>query len=257
MLSFLRNLAVVIILTPLIFTFQLIKILYLFCKPVLRILGWVRYEETEIKDQNAPLLPAFYRRRFALALGDILYRRHNINCDSYELKVAIDSHRREQLFNALLKETGMQINQDLQTQASHLLKSWLNGFSPEHSAFFYHSANAGIVRDAIAFECVRVVFLIRCMVIFNLIDESRAWFILFLNAQRAQDCFDSWTDFAYAYANGRAAWTAHTGQGGPSQRAKMEVEHYLATHNGNWQTLPWNAVRIFDPEHIPKSAPPV
>lgn len=255
MLSFLRNLAVVIVLTPLIFACSVFKIIYLLCKPALRILGWVKDDEPEIKELT-PALPHNYRRRFALALGDILYRRHHINCDSYELNAETDSTRREQLFNAFLKETGMQANQDLHTQASDLLRNWLNGFSAEHPDFFYHSAKEGNVRDAIAFECVRIVFLTRCMVIFNLIDESRAWFILFLNAQRAQDCFDSWADFAYSYANGRAAWTAHADQGGgPSQRAKMEVEHYLAMSNGNWQTLPWNALRIFDPQRSPESAP--
>jgi hypothetical protein len=248
MLNFLWNTLLVIVLTPVVCVIYFVQRLIAFCKFILRLCDWQEPEQVIVETPIEATLPSNYRRRFALALGDIVYRRHHINCNSDEIKTEIESHRRDPLFKALLNETGMHANGDLQSQSRQLLRQWLQAFSPEHAAFVHCCANDDDVRDAIALECVRVAFLVRCMVIFDLIDESRAWLVLFLNAQRAQDCFSDWAEFAYSYANGRAIWITHADQGGgTSQRARMEVEHYLGLTGSNWQTLPWNAMTIFDP----------
>ncbi|MBP1523952.1 DUF1266 domain-containing protein [Salmonella enterica subsp. enterica serovar Worthington] len=47
------------------------------------------------------------------------------------------------------------------------------------------------VRDALAFDCMRTAFLTRCIAGLGWCDVHQARLVLLLNAQRAQDCFDS------------------------------------------------------------------
>ncbi|MBE9608294.1 DUF1266 domain-containing protein [Chitinilyticum piscinae] len=204
-------------------------------------------------------LPAQYRRRWALALADILLRRNQLPTDSADLLLPLAPAARASLRAAVLQECGLAV-QSAEAQpaaARRLLRLWLAGFSDEHHFFYAHCAEHESVRDALAFDCARVAFLVRCLALLELIPQDEAWLVLFLNAQRAQDVFRGWDDFGMAYARARAVWVRHAGQGGPaSQRARLEVEDYLNLAGSNWRTLPWAAAAIFAPEPLPAEADP-
>ncbi|WP_051305007.1 DUF1266 domain-containing protein [Chitinilyticum litopenaei] len=210
-------------------------------------------KEPEPAAAAEPGLPAQYRRRWALALADILLRRNQLPTDSAELLLPLESAAREKLRAAVLAECGLAglPAADQPAAARRLLRQWLGGFSDEHHYFYSHCAEHESVRDALAFDCARVAFLVRCLALLELIPQDEAWLVLFLNAQRAQDVFRGWDDFGMAYARARAVWVRHAGQGGPaSQRARLEVEDYLGLSGGNWRTLPWAAAAIFAPEPL-------
>jgi hypothetical protein len=84
----------------------------------------------------------------------------------------------------------------------------------------------------------------------GLCREDQAWLILFLNAQRAQDIFQSWADFSHAYAQARYAWIEQKNQEAASQRSFVEVQEYLNERLGNWSTLAWADYKIFDPQPV-------
>ena len=65
------------------------------------------------------------------------------------------------------------------------------------------------IRDLVALDCSRFVVLIRQALMVDLIAEQEAWGLLFLNAQRVQDCYDSWQDFAQCYQTGRDFYNEH------------------------------------------------
>ena len=96
-------------------------------------------------------------------------------------------------------------------------------------------------RAAMAFACARVTFFVRCARLLDWIDEEAQWQVLMLNAQRAQQCFDSWLAFGQAYAQGRAQWTA-TGRSdvlGIGFTAE-EVAQWVTEEQHPWHAMDWN-----------------
>jgi hypothetical protein len=86
-------------------------------------------------------------------------------------------------------------------------------------------------------------------------DEALHWDILELNAQRAQQCFDSWLAFGQAYAQGRAQWLA---QGRSDVLGKAftseEVAQWVTQEQHPWHAMSWNLPLTGD-EAKPASAP--
>ena len=207
-------------------------------------------------EAEAPVKPA--RRRWALALADILLRRNDLPCGSDALPMALTAERRKSLREAVLNEFGISPKLDdaaARHQVLRALRAWPQGARPEDQEFHYRMAVEGKVRDAIAFQVARVAFLVRCAAALQLCDEQRAWMVLLLNAQRAQDTFQSWQDFGDAYARARAEWLTSREGATTSQRARLEVAQYLADPRSNWCTLPWSAYRIFDPQPLAPQTP--
>lgn len=229
---------------------------------LLRLLGVLPPKERKasvLDIEQAPSIPAFYRRRFSLALADLLLRRSQLPTDSFEL-VTTDTMLPEAMSQNILKECGLDhYPAEQRPQAARqLLRDWLGGFSSEHARFYHYCSTEASVRDAIAFDCARIAFLVRCLAQLKLVPESEAWLILLLNGQRAQDVFSSWEDFALSYARARAIWTAHAGNSPvASQRALQEATSYLDDSTGNWQQLPWCACPIFDPQPISTELAPI
>ncbi|WP_235777308.1 DUF1266 domain-containing protein [Pseudomonas piscis] len=55
---------------------------------------------------------------------------------------------------------------------------------------------------------MRSAFFARCATLMGWLEADSGWRIMLLNAQRAQDCFDSWEDFGQAFMQGRRQWVA-------------------------------------------------
>jgi len=195
------------------------------------------------------------RRRWALALGDILLIRNGLPCNGDTLALDLPQDRRERLERQVLRE--MNIATDLPSAAissrmQEALVGWVGGLGRSHGGFYEQLATQGRVRDALAFDCARTAFLVRCIALLGWVPESQAWLVLFLNAQRAQDSFESWEDFGLAYARAREHWLRLSSQDGPaSTRTMMEVHEHLRNPEGSWLALPWKGYRIFDPQPRP------
>ena len=93
---------------------------------------------------------------------------------------------------------------------------------------------------AMAFACARVAFHVRCAHLLGWLDEALQWRILRLNAQRAQECFDSWHSFGQAYALGRQQWLAR-GRADVLGRAVSaeEVDQWVADPRHPWHAMAW------------------
>jgi hypothetical protein len=201
------------------------------------------------------------RRRWSLALGDILSLRNGLPCDTDDLAVALPDDQRRRLAIQVLREMDLPANlsdNQVGAQVEQALAGWVSGFGRTLEGFYGQLASAGQVRDALAFECARTAFLVRCVSALGWVPEPKAWLVLFLNAQRAQHSFRSWEDFGQAYARARHAWLQASDRDGPaSLRATAEVQSHLRDPASNWTTLPWDRYAIFDPQPVPPSASPV
>ncbi|MDS0790989.1 DUF1266 domain-containing protein [Burkholderia pseudomultivorans] len=194
------------------------------------------------------------RRRWSLALADILLIRNGLRCDCDDLVYPLPDAQREQLARQVRRELDLPAELPDAQVAAHVqsaLKGWIRGVGRSHEGFYEQLAAKGRVRDALAFDCARTAFLVRCVALLGWVPEPQAWLVLLLNAQRAQDSFDSWEDFGLAYARARQHWLRGSGQDGPaSSRATLEVREYLRNASGNWLSLPWKRYRIFDPQPV-------
>ena len=96
-------------------------------------------------------------------------------------------------------------------------------------------------RAAMAFACARVTFFVRSARLLDWMDEALHWDILHLNAQRAQQCFDSWLAFGQAYAQGRMQWLA---QGRSDVLGKAftpeEVALWVTQEQHPWHAMRWD-----------------
>ena len=111
------------------------------------------------------------------------------------------------------------------------------------------------VRAAMSFACARVTFFVRSARLLEWTDEALHWDILQLNAQRAQQCFDSRLAFGQAYAQGRAQWLA---QGRSDVLGKAftteEVAQWVTQEQHPWHAMSWNLPLTGD-EAKPASEP--
>lgn len=136
----------------------------------------------------------------------------------------------------------------LQQAVENILRHWPRGIGNSPSNFYQQLAFQGQVRNALAFDCMRTAFLTRCVAGLGWCDNNLAWLVLFLNAQRAQDCFTSWQDYATAYVDARQVWlTLHNTPPAIAGRDLHEATQYLQDLTGNWRKMPWNEFKIFEP----------
>ncbi|EJQ5655197.1 DUF1266 domain-containing protein [Salmonella enterica] len=179
-----------------------------------------RIAEEKEKDRLKDLRRDTRRRQWALALADILARRNGLPIKGVELVFKLDDDKRR----------------------------WPAGIGSSPRTFYHHLAAQGQVRDALAFDCMRTAFLTRCIAGLGWCDVHQAWLVLLLNAQRAQDCFDSWEDYATAYVRARRVWlTLRDTPTAPAGRDLQEATHYLQDPVSRWRQLPWNEFKIFEP----------
>ncbi|EJL9006227.1 DUF1266 domain-containing protein [Salmonella enterica] len=190
-----------------------------------------RIAEEKEKDRLKDLRRDTRRRQWALALADILARRNGLPIKGVELGLS------ENLDDAALRH-----------KVEDILRRWPAGIGSSPRTFYHYLAAQGQVRDALAFDCMRTAFLTRCIAGLGWCDENQAWLVLLLNAQRAQDCFDSWEDYATAYVRARRVWlTLRDTPTAPAGRDLQEATHYLQDPVSRWRQLPWNEFKIFEP----------
>ncbi len=107
-------------------------------------------------------------------------------------------------------------------------------------------------RDALAFACARLAFATRVATAMGWIDEATQSSVLLQNAQRANDCFNSWRDFGNAWARGRKQWVA--GSRADSLGVSFDaakVDQWLADPRHPWCALPWQVPPLFVPPAWP------
>jgi hypothetical protein len=193
------------------------------------------------------------RKRWALALADIQLRRNGLPHQTDSLQINLPAAELKRLREAVLQELEINAQQSdaaLAAAVERSLNQWAQGMGTDRGGFFYHVASVSEVRMVMALESARTAFLVRCLALLGLCREDQAWLILFLNAQRAQDIFQSWADFGHAYAQARYAWIEQKNQEAASQRSFVEVQEYLNERLGNWSTLAWDDYKIFDPQPV-------
>lgn len=210
-----------------------------------------RIAQEKEKDRQAEKRRNTRRRKWALALADILARRNGLEKQGISLTLKLSDDKRQHLAQQLRKELGLADNLNdvaLRQQVHDILCRWPAGIGKSPRDFYYQLASQGRVRDALAFDCMRTAFLTRCIAVLDWCDKDQAWLVLFLNAQRAQDCFNSWQDYATAYVRAREVWlTLHKTPPAIAGRDLQEVTHYLNDRTGNWRNMPWNEFKIFEP----------
>lgn len=210
-----------------------------------------RIAEEKEKDRLKDLRRDTRRRQWALALADILARRNGLPTKGVDLVFKLDDDKRQHLAQQLKKELGLKENiseEALRQKVEDILRRWPAGIGNSPRTFYHHLAVQGQVRDALAFDCMRTAFLTRCIAGLGWCNENEAWLVLLINAQRAQDCFDSWEDYATAYVRARQVWlTLHDTPVTIARRDLQEATHYLKDPFSRWQKLPWKEFKIFDP----------
>ena len=102
-------------------------------------------------------------------------------------------------------------------------------------------------RAAMAFACARVTFFVRSARLLGWLDDATQWQVLMLNAQRAQQCFDSWQAFGQAYAQGRAQWTA-TGRSDVlgTVFTPEDVAQWVTQPQHPWHVMRWDLPLVSD-----------
>ncbi|UQS16645.1 DUF1266 domain-containing protein [Pseudomonas sp. HS6] len=102
-------------------------------------------------------------------------------------------------------------------------------------------------RAAMAFACVRVAFLVRCALLMRWLEPDIGWRVLLLNAQRAQDCFDSWEDFGKAYQLGREQWVAAFRVDSLGEAFhEQHLRQLLTPGSGAWADILWRTPAAFN-----------
>nr|BFD43742.1 DUF1266 domain-containing protein [Pseudomonas sp. FFPRI_1] len=103
-------------------------------------------------------------------------------------------------------------------------------------------------RAAMAFACVRSAFFIRCAMLMGWVEPEIGWRVMLLNAQRAQDCFNSWEDFGRAFMLGRQQWVAaFRADALGKQFDEASLERLLAPQGGSWGELAWRGLPALSP----------
>ncbi len=191
------------------------------------------------------------RRKWALAIGDIVARRNGLSVNGFTLDLKLTDDKRQQLALQVKQELGTetyQSNEDFRQQIGVILQRWATGLGNSPHDFYEQLAAQGQVLDGLAFDCMRTAFLTRCIAGLGWCDENQAWIVLLLNAQRAQDCFASWEDYASAYVRARQKWLMiYDTPVATANRDLKEVTAWLKDPSSNWKKLPWNEFKIFEP----------
>jgi tetratricopeptide (TPR) repeat protein len=166
---------------------------------------------------------------WAMALGAVFVNR--FGGDQYSLNFLGELNNDEhQVFAEILKRDWSISNRKTALETIQWLwkDGHLRGFSGEKD-------NA---RDLLAFDISRLIYVARKCLCLGYIDIDETWAYVFSRAQMAQDCFDSWNDFATSYVRGRSIWNSE------AHSVEDEIKHFMAQPNCVWRKLSWNAYPI-------------
>ncbi len=115
------------------------------------------------------------------------------------------------------------------------------------------------VKDAMAYDSAHFACFIHQLRKLELIDSQEAWGMLFLNAQRVQDCFVSWQEFSDAYVNGYALNEVLENEGELSDvRVQLDNDPLFAAEREQLLRGEWPSDSIFnDFSVLPDVAPEI
>ena len=129
-------------------------------------------EKDLIKDKRR----ATKRRKWALAIGDIVARRNGLSVNGFTLDLKLTDDKRQQLALQVKQELGTetyQSNEDFRQQIGVILQRWATGLGNSPHDFYEQLAAQGQVLDGLAFDCMRTAFLTRCIAGLGWCDENR------------------------------------------------------------------------------------
>jgi len=213
--------------------------LLMLCYGLFRLVGLIDAERPENAFSD--------RKRWALALAQPMVDALSFTGFHDPDSAPIDESSRGRLRTALLHQLEYRSDASDDQVRAHLVAvleaQWFR-------ADLHSLLPADDPRDALAFACVRMALLVRSAMLMGWTDEMAAWRVLLLNAQRAQDCFDSWDDFGAAFARGRKQWVSAL-RADPLGRplGDDDLRALLAAPGGAWSALPWPGLLAFDPQH--------
>jgi hypothetical protein len=150
---------------------------------------------------------------FALALGDLEFKR---------LEKMLDD---KTLIEYLKERWEIELGKDAKAQTIYALQQLWSEGSVELLLRDETMRSQIAVKSMIAFDSSVYAELIRQTVSLGILTEEASWGLLFLNAQRVQDSFDSWQDYQEAYIEGVAFWLS-TRDDSSYKANKMKLEKY-------------------------------
>ena len=152
-------------------------------------------QEQEQEQEDREVLIYSKEETFALALGDLENERILLELNNQSLLEYLKTTW-EREFD---KESG---KDDVIYTLQHLWSRGSLSLIHEYKAF----SEEVRVRDMVAFDSARFTELLCQALYLKFLEEEEAWGLLFLNAQRVQDCFEDWKDFQRAYFRGLALY---------------------------------------------------
>lgn len=95
-------------------------------------------------------------------------------------------------------------------------------------------------KASLAFACARTAFFVRCAHMMGWLNEEQHLSLLFLNSERASDCFASWHEFGISYAQGRQQWIKYGRADIFGRHITIEdINTIMALPNHPWASMPW------------------
>jgi Protein of unknown function (DUF1266) len=103
-------------------------------------------------------------------------------------------------------------------------------------------------RAALAFAGARLTLAVRAAQVLGWLDDAQGWPLLYQNAQRIHDCFDSWQDYGQAWARGRKQWIAGARADSLGVAfSEVDVLNWLNDPQHPWHSMPWSVPPLFVP----------
>lgn len=103
-------------------------------------------------------------------------------------------------------------------------------------------------RAALALASARLAFAVRMATLLGWLDPDLQWQVLYQNAQRLNNCFDSWDDYASAWSRGRQQWLAASRADSLGLAfSEADVKAWLADARHPWRKMPWQTDPLFVP----------
>ena len=99
--------------------------------------------------------------------------------------------------------------------------------------------------DKMAYDASQFVELARMGFALKLLSKEQAWALIFLNAQRMQDLFDSWEGFIYAAVRGRAWILQVTEQEDETPELKYILDELFKRKRSVFSEVAWHQPSIY------------
>lgn len=159
----------------------------------------------QLKQDN---MSAVKEQVFALALGNpeqyLCKMGDKISSYTGTLMMSNYPDRKRDILDYMEKVWRISFDEHQRDRVIYCLKrTWSEG-SVSQLVENYSLMDEVSIKAMVAVDVAQFVHLTRLAYMINLLDDDECWGMLFLNAQRAQDCFDNWDDFIDHYVEGKS-----------------------------------------------------